>query len=169
MTYLDFVLAAVVGTFVMAGFWFGLIHTVGSLIGLVAGAVISGRLYETGAAWLSPYITNQNLAKFLAFVIIYLVVTKVIAILFWLFERTVKVLAIIPFFRTFDRLFGAIFGLLEGTFLVGLSVWFVARFPFSSAFADTMTSSALVGKFYVVGSALSVLLPGALKSLQSIL
>lgn len=169
MNYLDFILAVVVGGFILSGFWFGLIHAVGSLLGVVVGAVVAGRAYELGAAWLSPYVTNANAAKFIAFVVIYFIAVKLVSLLFWFVERTVKILAIIPFFRTFDRLLGAAFGLLEGTFLVGLSVWFLARLPFSSAFADTLTGSALAGKFYVVGSALSVLLPGALKSLQSIL
>jgi len=52
--------------------------------------------------------------------------------------------------------------------VASLGIYFIARFPFSSVFATTMTSSLLAKKFYDVGTALSVLLPGALKSIQSV-
>jgi uncharacterized membrane protein required for colicin V production len=168
MNYLDFILVMVVGGVVLSGFWFGFVHVVGSLVGLIFGAVIAGRTYEMGALWLAPYIHNANAAKFIAFILVYIIVSKVISLLFWLVERMFRFLTVIPFLRTFDRLLGAAFGLIEGTFLASLAIYFVARFPFSSVFADTMTSSLLARKFYVVGEALSVLLPGALKSLQSI-
>jgi uncharacterized membrane protein required for colicin V production len=168
MTYLDLALLIVMGGFVLAGFWFGFIHMVGSMLGLIVGSVAAGRLYPIGAAWLAPFITNENVARALAFFVIFVVATKLVGLVFWIVERGVRFLSIIPFFRMFDRLLGTVLGLVEGTAALGLMVWFVARFPFSSAFAQTMQASSFVKPFYAVGAALSVLLPAALKAMQSV-
>lgn len=168
MNYLDFILACVVFGFILNGFWFGLIHMVGSLLGLIIGSIVTGRTYEAVALWLAPYITNPNTAKFVAFIGVFIIVTRLVGLAVWLFEKSLMVFNIIPFFKAIERLLGAFFGLVEGTFVAALGIYFLARFPFSSVFADTMTSSLLARKFYAVGEALAVLLPGALKAVQSI-
>lgn len=168
MTYLDITFIIVLGGFVLAGFWFGFIHMVGSIIGLVVGAVAAGQFYPVVAGWLAPVIPNQNAAKVIGFLLIFIILPRLIGLLFALADKIFKIIAVIPFLRTFNRLLGALLGLIEGTFLIGLAVWFIARFPFTAAFADVLRTSATARSFYSIGALLSLLLPGALKAMQSV-
>ena len=48
----DIILLIIIAGFAMFGFWFGLIHTLGSLLGTVFGAYLASRYYEPMADWL---------------------------------------------------------------------------------------------------------------------
>jgi uncharacterized membrane protein required for colicin V production len=170
MNIIDVSLLVALGGFVLAGFWFGVIHMVGSLVGLVFGAIIAGRFYDDLGAWIAPWLgDNFNLAKIIAFAAIFILVTKLVAVLVWIVDKVFKFIAVIPFLKTFNRLLGAALGLVEGTLLIGLLVYFAARFPATPAFEIALRESQLADAFHTVGRILAPLLPAAVRALQSVL
>jgi len=170
MNVIDLIALIVLGGFVLYGLWFGIIHMAGSLIGFVAGAFIAGRLYEQVSGGLAPFIGgNQNLADIISFFVLFLLITRLVALLFSLLEKIFNVVAVLPFLKTFNRLLGALFGLIEGTLVLGLAVYFAGRFPFFDGFGPLLDESILADALNLIGLAVSPLLPQAVQILHSVL
>ncbi|MFH2062625.1 MAG: CvpA family protein [bacterium] len=170
MNVVDLVLLIVLGGFMLYGLWFGIIHMVGSLAGFVVGAFVAGRLYgQVGEVILPLTGGNRNLADVIAFFALFILLTRLVGLVFNLLEKVFNVVAVLPFLKTFNRLLGAIFGLLEGALVLGLAVYFAARFPITPAFVTALADSTLAGGLNLVGLALSPLLPQAVQALDSVL
>ncbi len=170
MNVIDISLLVLLGGFVLYGFWFGIIHMVGALIGVVFGAFAAGHFYGPVAAWMAPWFgSSQNLAKVVAFVLVFVLVNRLVGLAFWIVEKIFKFIAVIPFVKTFNRLLGAALGLLEGTLVIGLAVYFAARFPISGGFEALMKASSLAKAFAAVGAILAPLLPATVRAIQSVI
>lgn len=52
MSLFDIILIVIVAGFGLFGLWFGLVHTLGSLIGTVFGVYLASRYYGPVAEWL---------------------------------------------------------------------------------------------------------------------
>ncbi len=169
MTIIDVSLLIALGGFVLAGLWFGVIHMIGSVVGLVLGAFLAGRFYGQVADFISPLTGGSvNLAKIIAFFAVFILVSKLVGIVFHVIERIFKFVAIIPFLKTFNRLLGAALGLIEGTLALGLSVYFAGKFPISSAFGALLGDSQVARALNAVGKLLAPLLPKAVQAIRSI-
>jgi uncharacterized membrane protein required for colicin V production len=169
MNYIDLTLLILLGGFVLAGLWFGVIHMIGALVGIVLGAFAAGHFYIPVADWMAPWLgDNENLARLLAFFGIFILTARLIGFAFHIIEKIFKIIAIIPFLKTFNRLLGAILGLIEGTLVLGLLVYFAGRFPFSSAFEEALVASTLAQALNLIGAILAPLLPEAIRALRSI-
>jgi len=170
MSVVDISLLVVLGGFILLGFMSGIIHMIGSLIGLVVGAWVSGHFYGLAAQYILPWVGgNANLANIIAFVLIFIIINRLFGIVIFAADKIFKVIAIIPFLKTFNRLLGAVFGLIEGTLVLGLAVYFASRFPFTAAFTTALQGSQLAKPLYAVGLVLAPLLPQAVRMIQSVL
>jgi membrane protein required for colicin V production len=170
MNIVDIVLLVILAGFILSGFWFGIIHMVGSLVGLLVGAWAAGHYYEALAQWGGAWVGgNMNLARIIAFFVIFVIVNRLFGIVVFLAEKVFKIIAIIPFMKTFNRLLGAAFGLIEGTLVLGLAVYFASRFPYTASFELAMRGSELAKALNNVGLILAPLLPQAVRAIQSVL
>lgn len=170
MTPLDIGLLTALGLFVLAGLWFGVVHMLGALIGAVVGAILAGRWYVGLAALIVPWIGgNQNLANIIAFVFLFLLITRLFGVLMWAVEKLFKIITIIPFVKTFDRLLGMALGLVEGLFFLGMAVHFSSKFPYSFGFTAMMEDSIVAQTLNIVGKIFSILLPAAVRHVTSVL
>jgi len=168
MNSTDLTLLIGLGGFALYGLWFGIIHMVGAFAGVIVGAVAAGRLYEGVSTWISPFVGgNVNLAKIIAFVLTFILVNRIVGLVFWVIEKIFKIIAIIPFLKTFNRLLGAALGLFEGTLVLGLAVYFASRFPVSSVADALLRDSQVAQGLYPIGAMLAPLLPQAVRMLQS--
>lgn len=167
MNYLDISLLIILGGFVLYGFWFGLIHMIGSLLGIFIGAFAAARFYVAGADWLT-FLGNDNLAKVIAFIVIFIVVSKLVGLVFFLIDKAFRFVAVIPFLVTFNRLLGAGLGFVEGVLALGYTIWFIGRFPWSQAFGEVLSSSIIAEILNIVGSILALLAPVALRAVSSV-
>jgi uncharacterized membrane protein required for colicin V production len=75
------------------------------------------------------------------FIIIFFTVNRLIGVLFWMVERTTKILQKIPQLQSLNRFLGAMLGLFEGVLTVGIALYFMLRFPTSDATLDAVASS----------------------------
>ena len=73
MAIIDFVLILVIFGFVLFGFWFGLIHTLGALVGTVAGVFLASRWYEGAAVWAQhTFAGSLNVWKVIVFLLLFI-------------------------------------------------------------------------------------------------
>ena len=128
-TLADVILIALLLVFAMLGFVMGLIGTIGALVGLVAGIWVANTLYLPVAGWLTPIILgNTGAAKSIAFIGIFIIINRLVALAFWFVNKMFNIISLIPFLKTINRLGGAILGLAEGVLILGVGVYAIAKF-----------------------------------------
>ena len=152
--------------FVFSGFWFGLIHSLGALVGTVAGVLVAGHNFEQGAQFFA-FLGNENLAKVVAFVAIFILASRLVGIVFAVINKIFKLIAIIPFLKTFNRLGGALLGFLEGSIILGLILIFIGKFPFSDFIVPAINGSEIAQWLLRFGALLAPLLPEAVELIKS--
>ncbi len=170
MTILDLILILSVFSFVLAGLWFGFVHALGAVIGMVLSVLVAGRYYDAwGAASSGIFFGNENLARTAMFLLIMILVNRLIGIVFWLIEKMFKVVSVIPFMKTFNAILGGVLGFVEGVLVVGGALYIAARYPISTHFAEALSASN-IGMWLLQAFGLLVpLLPEAVKQLKSVI
>ncbi len=168
MSYFDFALVAIIAGFSLFGLWFGLIHTVGSFIGTFVGIYFSMRYYEPMANWLI-HLTGWggNFSKVLMFIVAFVIISRLVGLAFWLIEKLLSVVTKLPFIRSMNHLLGAIFGIFEGAVIVGVSLYFIARFPLGNNFMTAFQNSNIAPYLVKPVKIFMPLIPDAIKFLQS--
>lgn len=169
--WLDFILLLVFAAFVFYGLFFGLIKTAGSLIGVVVGAWAASRLYLVIFEWLrSLAFGYDDLGRVVSFVICFVIINRLICLLFALLDRTFNLISVIPFLKTINRLGGAALGLIEGGVVVGLFLYVIGRYAGGLDFLVSALAQSWLAPFFLqFATILQPLLPELLKQLQSVI
>src|SRR5437762_1075274 len=136
LTWFDLILLLSVFGYVWGGFWTGLIQAIGGLIGLFVGEILASRYYVNFGALLKPVFNNNGIiADIFAFILIFLIVTRLVGVVFYFVNKIFNFIAIIPGLKFINRLGGAVFGFLEGALFTGITLQFISRLPISTPFA----------------------------------
>ncbi len=168
MPSLDIIFIAVIAIFAIAGLRFGLIHALGSLLGVVLGIFLASRYYDLAASWLAGFLGwESNTAKIVLFVVGFLLIVRLVGIAFWFFRKILSVFTHLPLVGTVNRLLGAVFGALEGTLTLAAIVYFIERFPISEALMQKLAQSDMAAFFSNIANLLVPLLPDAFQLLKS--
>lgn len=170
MTVLDIILLLILGGFLFYGFWVGLIHALGGLVGAIVGAVVASRLFGPLAEqWSFIFGGNENLARIVIFLVLFVIINRLVGLAFWFLEKGFKFIAIIPFLKSINRMLGAVFGLLEGVLVVGVTIYVSSRFPLGDFFTTQLQSSDVAKKLVEFSSVITPLLPQLLRQLRSVI
>ncbi|MBN1325420.1 CvpA family protein [Candidatus Falkowbacteria bacterium] len=169
MTIFDVILLILLGGFVMFGVWFGMIHTLGAIVGTFAGAFFAGLTYDFLGNWLTGIFGHPNLMKVFAFIFIFLIINRLIGFGFYVLDKIFNFLLIVPFLKSATRIIGGVLGFFEGMLVIGLSLFIIARFPVSEWFTEVLKASSLAPWFITVSRILQLMLPELLKKIQSVI
>lgn len=153
----------------MFGLWFGLIHTLGAIIGTFAGAFFAGLWFEPLGSWLESIFGHPNLMRIFAFIFIFIILNRLIGFAFYVLNKIFNFLTIIPFLKTINRLFGGILGFFEGVLVIGLSLFIIARFPLSDWFTSVLEASTVAPWFITTSKILQLMLPELLRQIHSVI
>ena len=169
MTLIDIILLILLGGFVLFGFWFGLIHSLGALFGVVVGAGFATRYFDVVTQWLHPYTGGPiNVVRIVVFIIIFIIINRLVGFIFYIIDKTFRFVTILPFIAGINRLGGAIIGLVEGALVLGLILYFSEAYPISEEFAKMIIEKSTVAHYLLsVAKILMPLLPEAMKELES--
>lgn len=164
MNWLDLTLILALLSYVWGGFSAGLISSIGGIIGLIFGAFAASRWYESIAPAVTPIIGSNELAgKIAAFVVIFFVASRAIAILVWFVNKLFNIVAIVPGLKLANKFGGAVFGFLEGALFLGLTLQFTNRLPLPANWASSLNESFMVPWLLAISGWLVPFLPKALK------
>lgn len=167
MSWLDLILLLSLGSYVWGGLKAGLIQAAGGVLGLIIGATVASRQYESFApAMSSVFGGNEIVGKVAAFIAVFFVVTRIVAILVWFINKLFNIVAIVPGLKFLNRVGGAAFGFLEGALFLGLTLQFVNRLPIPTEWAKNMEGSFMVPFLLGIAGWLVPFLPKALKGSQ---
>lgn len=164
LSWLDLLIVLSVFGYVWGGMLTGLIQSVGGLVGLFLGGLLASRYYEPFSGLIRPvFAGNDILAKVFAFIIIFLIITRLVGLAFYLVNRIFNFMAVIPGLKMLNRLGGAVFGFLEGALFVGITLQFLVRLPISNNLAGMIHDSNLANYFLAVSGWIVPLFPKVLK------
>lgn len=168
MSFFDIILLIIIGGFAMFGFWFGLVHTLGSLLGTVFGVYLASRYYEPMAEWLIG-ITGWggNVSRVVMFIIAFIIINRLVGFAFWIVDKFAGILTNLPFIKGINRLLGLALGIFEGLVTLGMIFYFIDKFPLSEWLMTYISASVVAPYATGVASVLLPLLPDALKLLQN--
>lgn len=166
MPILDIILLIILSGFVFYGLFFGLIRTLGSLIGAVAGLWLTIIFYLTVFDWVKNLFFGHELAgKIIVFIVLFTLINRVIGFIFALLDRTFDLLSVIPFLKTINRLAGAALGFVEGGLVLGLALIFISQTFFSAWIDGSKVAPFLIG----FAKAVMPLLPGLLDRVKGMI
>lgn len=168
MSLFDIILLIILLGFALFGLWFGLVHTIGSLIGTAFGVYLASRYYEPLSGWVINFTGwNQNYIKVIVFVLTFILIARFVGFIFWIMEKVLLIFTRLPFIHGIDKLLGMVFGIVEGAIVLGISLFFISRFPIGLAFMDGLAHSQLAPPLVRLASMLIPLFPEALRLLRS--
>lgn len=169
MAIIDFIFLLILFGFILFGFWFGLIHTLGSLLGTILGVFLASRWYEGAAVWAQgKFAGSLNVWKVIIFIVLFIIINRLVGLLFYILEKTVGLVAKLPFLKSIDRLAGAVLGFFEGAVVLGGLIFMSSSFPFDWE-QKVFAVSALKGYFLAVFNILLPLVPEVLKTANSLM
>lgn len=130
--------------FVGTGLKDGFIHTLGRLVGSIAGFVIARSWSITVGSFLAVFLPT-GWARFIAFLIIFIVITRLVGFLFTLADGAFKILSFIPFLKTINNFLGALLGIVEGVIMLGGSIWLIIQFNLFPVLVGWLQQSFVAG------------------------
>ncbi len=169
MAIFDLILVIILGGFILFGLWFGLIHTLGALVGITAGAWIAGHYYLVLSDWLGRFFGSGNVLKTISFIVIFILANRLIGLIFYVIDRIFNFVAIIPFLKTINRLAGATLGLIEGVLVIGTSLYVASRYPLGDWFNQGLARSDLAHWLVRAAKIITPLLPEVIRQLKSLI
>lgn len=170
LTILDLILILILFLFIAFGFALGLVQTIGALIGVAVGAWLAGQWYQPLGDWLTPILLDHAItAQIIAFILVFTLANRLIGLLFWFINKIFNLISIIPFTKSLNRILGAILGLLEGTLVLGLILFFVSKVLTSDWFIEVLASSKVAGWLMTMSSVLVPLLPEVLRQVKAVI
>ena len=165
MTLFDLVLLLVLLGFVWFGLWHGLVRTISGIVTFVLSLIIASRWYEFLALKILALLgDNFTLSRILSFLLIFLVAQ---AIIFFIFRALNKVFDF-SILKIFNRLAGALFGLIQGGLILGFILYFSSKIPIGVAWSNFLETSVVASILIGFSNILLPLLPKAIKQIQSL-
>lgn len=156
MNVVDVVILLMLVASSLLGFRSGLIQSVCSLIGLIAGIAIASWNYQLVAFHLEPLIHNHSLANVAGFCIIAFLVMILAGLLGMIIRSVVRGVGL----GWLDHTMGLIFGVLRGALLATLCVVLLAAFVPDT----TLLSGARLAPYFLGFSQVTITItPGELK------
>lgn len=124
MNPFDIFIIVVLSFALIRGFFRGLIRELASIVGVAAGFYAGHTYYQVIADPLSGWISDMAYVNIISFMIIFVAVFFVVGLLGVVITYILK----LDFLGWADRLFGTLFGLTKGVFIVAVVVMVLTAF-----------------------------------------
>jgi membrane protein required for colicin V production len=166
MGIFDVVLIIIIAGFVFYGLFFGLIRTIGSLVGMVGGLWFTMIFYLDVFEWVKNLFFGHELAgKIITFFIVFTIINRLVGFGFALLDKAFDLISIIPFLKTINRLTGAALGFIEGGLVLGLALLFISQTSLSGWLVGSKVAPFLVG----FAKSVTPFLPGLLDKIKELI
>lgn len=129
MVLTDLILILILLALAARGWKHGFVESLGEFLGAIIAFLAARWLSVPLAAPVGVLIPdNPGLARFIAFLIIFLIVAKLVGWLFNLAATLLKVVTRLPLISLANKILGGILGFLTGIVFVGSAVYLVLTF-----------------------------------------
>lgn len=144
MLLVDIILVLILLGLAGRGWRQGFVESLAELI----GAIVAFLIAKTFSPWLGGIVGvvlpgRSGIAQFIAFIIIFLLVAKLIGWLLMLAAKALKIITSLPIISLVNKLLGGILGFLSGIVFVGSSVYLVLTFRLEPNLVTWLGSSTV--------------------------
>lgn len=177
MSIFDISLLVIIGGFVINGLFKGLIKILGNVVGLIIGAFVASHYYLAFYSWALNWTwlrnvigVHQNIGRVAAFILVFVITTRLVGVIFYLIEKFFDFIAVIPGSKYINNLLGGALGFLEGALFLGLIIYVASRYTLvGNFFGQQLTDSTVAPLLLKVVNIILPVLPEALKALKSVI
>ncbi len=163
MGFIDILLIVIVGAFALFGLFFGLVHTLGSLIGAVLGIIVATHFIEPTVEAFGFLLGGGSIAKIVIFVILFLLVSRIVGLVFWVLEKIFGLVSVVPFASSINRLLGGVFGFIEGSLVVGIVLFYAMQVLPEDTLLTLLQNSTVADAMVGMVSNMQLLFPESLR------
>ncbi len=142
MLLVDVILILLLLGFAGAGAKDGFVHTLGRLLGAIV-AFLAARAWSAKISWLFAIVMPQGWARLVAFILIFILITRLAGWVFKLIDGLFQIIKLLPFIKSIDKLLGAILGFGEGFIMLGGAIYLITAFQLSPMLVAWVTSSGV--------------------------
>lgn len=144
MPLVDLILILILLGFLARGWKHGFVDSLGEFLGAIVAFLV--------ARWLSVPLTtpivllmpdHPGLARFIAFLIVFLIVVKLIGWLFSIVASLLKIVTSLPIISLINKILGGILGALTGVVFVGSAVYLVLTFRLDDRLVRWLAGSSV--------------------------
>ena len=168
MSSVDIIILIILAIFVWKGIKLGLIEAVGGILGIFVGLFMAAKYAPVFAESLQGLLFNSELlSKIIAFLLVYIVVNRAIALLFWIIDKVFHIVAIIPGLKGLNSLLGGLLGLVEAVIFISVISLFLSYLPLVGNFKDKIDQSRFGGLIMTVENIIEPFMPDSLISWAS--
>jgi uncharacterized membrane protein required for colicin V production len=122
------------------------------------------------AGWFTAYLQMPAIwSRVLAFIVIFLVVGKIVSLIFKLLDRLFKILSIIPFTKTLNRLAGLVLGAIEALLILSVLIFLLSRYSLDPRIDEALKQSKFAPVIVKFIFPLWPLLPEMIKKIKAII
>ena len=155
--FVDIILIVILILFVLSGFASGFVRSIGNLVGLILGLFLA----SWGLLWLDQQF--NILGKPFLSIVIFLTIAALVSFLIgWitdLVEGLRKILSIIPFLKTINRLLGGIVGFTEGLLAIIAIAYFAQAYLPPGGLKESILESLIASWLVQVTGIVSWIFP----------
>lgn len=145
MPLIDLVLIIVVIAFAGSGIVFGFMKTLGTLLGSVIGLLVANWAIVPVTEKIGFVFGGGWVATLVVFILIFMLVSKLLGLVFDVLGKVTGIVKVIPFAKTVDRLLGGLFGFVEGVIVLGMVLYFAAFYLPDTVIAKWVGASSVAG------------------------
>lgn len=155
MLIVDIVLILILVAITARGWRQGFVDSLAELIGAVIAFLVARAMSPWVADWLLFLLPGRpGLIRFIAFVIVFAFVMRLVGWLLGLAADLLNLVARLPLISMVNSLLGAVLGFLSGIVLVGSSVYLVMTFRLDPTLMSWLGASRVAGYAQTVFSGL---------------
>ncbi len=171
MTIFDAILLIIWAGFVFYGFFYGLIRYIGLFFGVIIGIFVAIRTYTLLFDYIELiFIGFTGVGHVVSFIIVFGLVNNVVLFGFIVLDKIFKLVSIIPFLKTFNRLGGALLGLFLGASVLGVILYVSSRhFIVGQLFGDVIYNSQIAPILIKFSAIYTPLFPEAIEMMRTII
>ena len=145
MHWIDIIIIVALIVPIFTGLMQGLIKAALSLAGIILGVYLASNFYENFAGVLT-FISNEDVANIVAFIIILAVVFIIANVIAFFLRATIKALTL----GWVDRVGGAAFGFVMGAILISALLATVVKFFGEGMVTESALAGFLLDKFPMI-------------------
>ena len=168
MPIIDILLLILIGAFVWFGFFFGFVHTLGSFVGSIIGIVAAGMFIDPVVEKIGFIFGGGGFSRVILFIIIFVVIGRLIGMVFVFVEKVFHLFSIIPFAKSLNRFLGALLGFLEGVIVLGIISYYASEYLPQDTIVSALESSSIAEYLIATMAGIQVLFPEALKLISEV-
>lgn len=166
ISIVDLFLVIIIGAFVAYGAFFGFVHTVGNLVGSIVAILVATRYIDPVHDILGFIFGQGVFGKIILFIIIFIIITKLVGLVFYLVEKVWGVFKWLPMAGSLDRLLGLVLGFIEGVIVVGVIVFFALVYLPEGDIRLALETSAVSKYLLGIADALKFMYPATWNEIQ---